>query len=139
MTKVNANPSDEDFLVYPTNRVAGIIEKPIQLKATLDALSTAGFDQNKIEVYCGHKGAHIIDAKGDEHGTLGHILRRIQTFGVDYEYAKRHEEALQAGHFLVTVPAVEDEEKKKAAGILKEYGGFFINYFGSMSVEQLWA
>ena len=137
MTKVNPNPSDEDFLVYPTNRVAGIIKKPIQLKSTLDALSAAGFDQDEVEVYCGQEGIHIVDAEGDEHGTLGQILRSIQTFGADYEYAKRHEEALQAGHYLVTVPADEDEEKQKAADILKENGGSFINYFGSMTVEQL--
>lgn len=139
MANVDPNSTNEDLLVYPTNKVVGIIDNSAKTEAAIDALAKAGFDTDEIEVFCGQKGANIVDSGGEEHGVLAKILRTIQTFGTDYEHAKRHEEELQAGHFMITVPVDEDEDKQEAADILKANGGYFINYYGALTIEEIWS
>jgi hypothetical protein len=52
---------ESDFILYPTNKVIGIIDDPGDCKAALKDLKAAGFKTAEIEVLSGEEGAHRLD------------------------------------------------------------------------------
>jgi hypothetical protein len=44
------------------------------------ALTSAGFTNDMIEVFCGLEGEHGLDLKGELHGYLHHVKRKLQHF-----------------------------------------------------------
>ena len=57
------NRSDE-FIPYPTNRVAGTITDSGDASTAVDALVAAGFDRNDIDVLHGAKDLRRLDPDG---------------------------------------------------------------------------
>lgn len=55
------NESEKEFVSYPTNKVIGIIDTPTDAQGALDALTTAGFAKDEIDVLCGKEGARRLD------------------------------------------------------------------------------
>ena len=53
------------------------------------------------------------------------------------EMKDRYEQALRDGHTVLAVLVPTEERKDRAARILKECGGRFMNYFGPLNVEQI--
>ena len=65
------------------------------------------------------------------------IIRTLQFIGEEHELLRKAEETLLAGHFLLTVPAADAEEKKRVAKLLKSKGGYALHYYGRFSIENL--
>jgi hypothetical protein len=67
------------------------------------------------------------------------FIRVFQSVGlenVETEMKHRYEQAVQDGHSVLAVLAPSEERKDRAAQILKECGGGFINFFGRLNVER---
>ena len=133
----NDSNKTSDFIAYPINKVVGFIDDLGDVKAALGDLKAAGFKTKDIQVLTGEKGAHRIDASGDEHGELAHILRSIQKTLGDYEIprAKRHEQELLARHFGIGVIAKDEEDRNKVRDILRSHNGHFVNFYGRWVME----
>lgn len=124
------------LLAYPANRVVGIIADPDRLQAALDALSSSGFDVNKIDVICGEQGSHRIE-QGTSSSRLGKLLRTVHTLSKGKGHVNQYEKALLTGHYLISVPAQGPGAKTQIRALLKSHGGYFINYYGRRTVEPL--
>lgn len=129
---------DEPFLRYPMNRVVGIIDSDEQAMDAVQALTAAGFPEEDINVLCGPEGARRLDATGRNHGPLARLIRLAQNLSdMGNESLRRHDEALNAGHFVVAIVAPAAEQREQARRILKAHGGHFINFYDRLVVETL--
>ena len=129
---------DSDFILYPTNKVIGIIDDAADCKAALKDLNDAGFTAAEIEVLSGEEDAHRLDPTGEEHGPLARFARWIEKAGDrETEHVKRHEQEVLAGHFGIGVSAKEPEAREKVLKILKAHKGHFINFYGQWAIETM--
>jgi hypothetical protein len=129
---------DSDFILYPTNKVIGIIDDANDCKAALRDLKAAGFAANDVRVLTGEEGAHRLDPTGEEHGPIARFVRWVEKAGdFEAEYVSRHEQEVLAGHFAVGVKAREPEAREKVREILKAHNGHFINFYGQWAIEML--
>ena len=127
-----------DFILYPTNKVIGIIDDPDDCKAALKDLKAAGFTADEIEVVSGEEGAHRLDPTGAEHGPLARFARWIEKAGdLEPKHVSRHEQEVLEGHFGIGVSAKEPEAREKVRKILKAHNGHFINFYGQWAIETL--
>jgi hypothetical protein len=129
---------ESESLSFPVDAVVGILDEPDAASAALDALVDAGVPEERIQVLCGEAGARRLDPSGKRHGLPGRIKRVIQQFAdQEVQHLEHHSEALRAGGYLVAVPAEDEEEGERIAGILKDHGGHFINRYGRWTVQRL--
>jgi hypothetical protein len=126
------------FLRYPTRKVIGVLDTPHNLDAVLSALVAAGFGPESIQVLSGEEGIRAIDPAGGYHGLLSRLTRIIQAIGQEHEHMHRYEEELRPGHYLVVISVPDDEARRqRAAAILSEHGGHFVNYYGPLAIVHL--
>ena len=129
---------DSDCIIYPTNKVIGIIDDAGDCKAALKDLKAAGFTTDDIGVLSGEEGAHRLDPTGEEHGPLARLARWIEKAGdMESEHVKRYEQEVLAGHFCIGVNAKEPEAREKVRNILKAHNGHFINFYGQWAIEVM--
>jgi len=135
MPGINERPN---FIPYPTHKVVGIIDDAQDAQAAVDDLQRAGFTGKQIRVLTGTKGAHRIDARGDQHGLMAHLLRSTQKVLGDYEipHATRHEEEMLAGHFGIGVTVRHKDDRERAVRILESHHGHFINFYGPLTMQM---
>lgn len=122
----------------PTNKVIGVIDDPRDAKATLNDLKAAG-PRDKVELLTNAAGARRIDV-ADEDRVVIHVLGPAEKVPAFYDapvIARRVEQELQAGHYLIGVTANDGEERERAHAILKSHGGHFINFYGRWAAEAL--
>jgi hypothetical protein len=125
---------------YPTNQVIGILDSPKQTASAIDALVNGGFLESEVKLGRGSEEADRIEAGTGRRGFQDWFIRFSESFGlknVEAEIKDRYEQALRDGATVVAVMAPTEERKDLAASILKECGGHFINFCGSLSVERI--
>lgn len=123
---------------FPEDAVLGVIDDADQVSGAVDALKAAGFPEDKILVLAGEKGVERIDPTGEGHGWRGRLIRASQVLGAEREQTDRHVQELRAGHLVVGVWGVVDEEKKThAREVLAAHGGHFINYYSRWATHEL--
>jgi hypothetical protein len=129
--------ADSDSLSFPDDTVVGIVNDAEAAVAVIEDLVARGTPQEEIEVLYGESGARRLDSSGKRHGILGRLQRLVQHYGdQDRPHVKRQSEELRAGHFLVSVPATE-EERDRVARVMLDHGGYFINHYASWAVTRM--
>jgi ketosteroid isomerase-like protein len=121
------------FISYPTDRVVGTIADPKDTRAAIEALLTAGFTHDDIDVLHGEGGLGRLDPTGAAHGFLARFQRTlIRTAGPaeEYRHLSRHVEDVRAGRFVVMVVTKQAKERGRAAQILSAHGAEFIGFYG---------
>ena len=137
MTYTDLNETD-NFLTYPTNRVVAIVDTPDELRSAIAQLNQTGFEEDKIDVLCGQKGADRLYVTGEHHGFLARLYRFIEKFGdMESENLREYEHELRGGHFLLAVEVPDDERRAQVVQILESHGGHRINFYGRWQVEGL--
>jgi hypothetical protein len=137
LTYTDLNETD-NFLTYPTNRVVAIVDTPDELRSAIAQLNQTGFEEDKIDVLCGQKGADRLDVTGEHHGFLARLYRFIEKFGdMESENLREYEHELRGGHFLLAVEVPDDERRAQVVQILESHGGHRINFYGRWQVEGL--
>ena len=132
----NANSK---FTFDPTNKVVGVIDDPGDANAALRDLRAAGFKSDEIEVLMNEKVALLIDVTGEGREVSVHIVPSTQKPPDYYDapvIARRVEEEMLAGHYLIGVAAKEPEARERALDILRSNGGHFINFYGQWAAES---
>lgn len=126
------------FLRYPARKVVGVVNASADLEAALGALAAAGVAADAIQVFAGDEGIRAVDPDGRHHGLLGRLTRALQAIGEEYEHMRRYEEELRAGHYLVVVSVPEEKAaRERVAGILRQHGGHFVDYYGPLAIVHL--
>jgi len=69
----------------------------------------------------------------------GRVLRALQAASsYDRDHTRRHVEHLQGGGQVLAAFVGEDEDaKRRAADVMREHGGDFINHYADNYVEAL--
>ena len=134
-----SDPPKFERFPYPLRLVVGLFKSEQDLRRVAEGLERVGFDSDSYEVLQGEANARSLDVEGAAHGVSGRLLRKLQAASsYDREHTRRHVEHLQGGGQLVAVLVGEDEDaKRRAAGVMREHGGDFINYYADLYVEAL--
>jgi hypothetical protein len=131
---------DQDSLQYPTNHVVAILDTQDQTTRALDALVQSGFLEQEVGLLCGNEEADRLGGGSGRGGPQDWFIRLTGSVGLknaETEMKDRYEEALRAGHTVVAILTPTDDRKERAAQILNECGGRFINFFGRLNVERI--
>lgn len=136
-----ARADDEsDPILYPANHVVGILDSPEEARCTADALAQGGFLESEFRLACGLSVAERLHASTGRTGLLDRVIRIAQSIGITHdelEVKNRYEQALRDGSLLAVVLAPTDERKTRAAGIVRDCGGHFINFLGRFTREEI--
>ena len=130
----------EHSVAYPLNHVISIMPTENDAIAAFDTLIENEFLESEVTLTCGPEIADRIRATSGRSGLVGRVLQVLDQFeAAGHEVDARHEyeQALRDGHVNVLVLAPTEERKQRAAGILRQHGGHFINFFGRLKIEQL--
>lgn len=123
---------------YRTHKVVGIIGDKAQIDAACVALTSAGFSDDMIEVFCGLEGERDLDLRGGPPRTLAsepHVTPR--SIGGELKHGSCYEEALLAGRCVIQVYMTDKHDQEQALEILKSHGGHYINAYGFWAMERL--
>lgn len=127
-----------EFIDYPTHKVVGIFADWPSAQAAIDRLAAAGLTREEIGVLAGESGARRLDATGEHHGLMAQLTRFFSNFAdLDAKHTARHEQELRAGHVLVAAEGADEARRDQVRHIMKDAGGYFINYYGKWWVENL--
>ena len=135
MTTLRIN-RDDDFMLYPTDHVVGLVDSEADLHAAVADLSILDPAPDVVKALHGEIGQHILDAEGDEHGFYGLIARALQSYSIERSNLEKFESALRKGSYVVTVPAPNDQHKA-VGDVLARHGGHTIYYYGEWVVIEL--
>jgi hypothetical protein len=134
----------DDMLVYPTDKVVGIVDERERVDALREALGEANVGSDRIEVLCGESGSERIDADGDEGGVFASALRTVQkALGEEGKRLEKLNDAVDAGRYVLQVAVVDgddeeqDEDKRRIGRILHEGGAREVAFYGSWAVEEI--
>jgi uncharacterized protein len=129
---------NDDFIPYPTDRVVGTIADPEDARTAIEALLSAGFAREELDVLHGEGGLDRLDPAGTEHGFLARVQRTlIRTAGPveEYKHLTRHVEDVRAGRVVVMVLARQPARRRTAAEILSAHGAEFIGFYGRWAYQ----
>jgi hypothetical protein len=132
----------DELLVYPTDKVVGVLEDAARLDSVRDDLAQAGVASDQIEVLCGESGAERLDPDGDGSGPLASAIRTVQkALGEEATRLEQLNAAVESGAYVVQVALPEDgdedEAKQRIGRILHEGGARNVAFYGSLAVEEL--
>jgi hypothetical protein len=133
---------DEQELEYPTNRMVAVLDTADQTSCALDALVAGGFLESEIVLSRGMEDADRLGATTGRSGLSDLWIRTFQRLGLEnaeVEMKDRYEQALRDGHTIIVVLALTEERKSRAAEVLRNCGGHFINFFSRLAVERITA
>src|SRR5215469_11548323 len=119
----------------PTYHVAGLLTEKSEILAISRELASAGVDVAAVEIFCGERGAAILDEHGRYHRLRGRILRAFQRLGYDESTLAIYDKALTDGDLLLRVPACP-AERRGIAALLQRHHVHDVGYFGPGTLEQ---
>jgi hypothetical protein len=129
----------DDFIAYPTNRVAGTITDVAAARRAVDALTAAGFSRDAIDVLHGEQDLHRLDPSGGEHGVFAQLQRALIRGAAGFEIRRlnSHVDDVRAGKSVIMVLAPEGRSRDTAANILHAHGAEFVGFYGRWAYEAL--
>jgi hypothetical protein len=134
----------EDMLVYPSEKVVGVVDDRDHLEGVLSALSDIGVASADVEVLSGDTGEKRLDPTGDEHGPLEKAMRTVQkALGDESERLEGLNAELEAGNYVVQVAlSAEDDdereqEKQRIGRTLKDRRARDVAFYGEYQIEEL--
>ena len=104
----------------------------------IEALTGAGIDRSRIELYEGPADADAFDASGRRRGLRGRIYRIIEFTWADQapDFAY-YEAAMREGRRVLSVRVRGQEEVRRVADLVAKAGGHFINHFGWFESQEI--
>jgi hypothetical protein len=134
----------EDMLVYPTEKVVGVVDDRDHLEGLLSALSDAGVASGEVEVLSGESGERRLDPTGEEHGPLQKAMRTVQkALGDESERLEALNAEIEAGNYVIQVGlAAEDDdereqEKQRVGRVLKDQRARDVAFYGEYQIEEI--
>ena len=130
-------PHHPQMLASFTNHLIAVMDDPDQAEAALQALITQEqYAPGDLEVLSGEAGEDRLDFSGERHGLLARWRRQIQALTDEYQLARRYEDELRRGRYLLLVQVSHEDQARRLCHLLQTYGGHFIHYYGPLIVES---
>jgi hypothetical protein len=136
----SGSQDESERLQYPANHVISILDTDDQTACAVDGLVTGGFFESEIRILGGAEDAERLDQTTGRRGVVDLTIRLFQSVGLEnaeIEMKEHYEKALRDGRTVMVILAPTDERKDRAAQILQECGGHFINFYGRLSVQRI--
>jgi hypothetical protein len=130
-------PPLPDLLRLPVSRVVGVLPGPDEATASVLDLTEAGFAEEETYAICGEEGVRRLDPSGKHHGLRGRLVRAVQNVAAADDTLFEYADDLAAGAVIVSVPALDDETRSRAAHVLREHGASKMRYFGTATITEL--
>lgn len=135
----------DDLLVYPKEKVVGIVDDHDTMDAVRDALRATGVDDGRVEVLSGRGGEQHIDPNGRERGKVATAVRTVQkALGEEATRLEQLNAAVEAGKYVVQVELSGDAdketfeaEKRSVGNALHDAGASKVAYYGKNAIEEL--
>jgi hypothetical protein len=132
----------QERLVYPTERLVGVVDGPEAVNTVVDALHDANVGDEHIEVLSSEDTDHQIDPS--QHGWAKRAKHVLTTaLGDETERLEALQDALEAGRYVVQVelPGEDDEdrqaEKKRLGRVLSQHGAGGVAFYGKYQIEEI--
>ncbi|MFA9432976.1 hypothetical protein [Egicoccus sp. AB-alg2] len=132
----------DNMLVYPTEKVVGVLDDRGRVDDLRQALSDAGVTD--VEVLSGDEGTEQIDPGGDEHGALGKVVRTVQkALGDEAIRLENLNDELERGNLVVQagLPSEDDDareqDKRRIGAVMREHGVRAIAFYGKNQIQEL--
>lgn len=132
----------EDMLVYPTEKVVGVLDDAGAVDGLRRALEQAGAAD--VEVLAGEAGEQRLDPKGAEHGALATAVRTVQkVLGDEAERLENLNDELERGNLVVQAGLsaeaddAREQEKQRIGGVMREHGARSIAFYGKHQIQEL--
>ena len=135
-----ADQGDKGPVEYPANHLVAVLDTPDQTSCAIDALVGGGFLESEIKMGRGTEDADRVEAGTGRQGFRDWLIRLFQSVGLknaETEMRDQYEQALRNGRTVLAVLAPTEERKDRAAQIIRECGGHFINFCGHLNVERI--
>ena len=137
MTHSDSSAHRPRMLASFVNHMVGVMDDPDQAQAALQALmSEEHLNEGDIELLSGEAGQDRLDFTGERHGLIGRLRRQVQKMTDEYEHARRYEDELLRGHYLLLVEVRHEQQARRVCHLLRAHGGHFIHYYGPYMVQQ---
>jgi hypothetical protein len=132
----------QERLVYPTERLVGVVDGPAQVDGVIDALHDADVPDERIEVLSSESTDHQIDPS--DHGWAKRAKHVLTTaLGDETERLEALQDALEAGRYVIQVELAADDDEdrdaeKKALGrVLSSNGAGGVAFYGKWQIEEI--
>ncbi|GGI02853.1 hypothetical protein [Egicoccus halophilus] len=132
----------EDMLVYPTEKVVGVLDDHGAVDELRSALAEAG--ASEVEVLSGDSGEEQLDPKGDDHGPLAKAMRTVQkALGDEAERLENLNDELERGNLVVQAGLsagdddAREQEKRRIGKVMRQHGVRSIAFYGKNQIEEL--
>jgi hypothetical protein len=122
---------------YPSGRLLAVLDDVAAADAAIRALVAAGWREEQIERLAGENAAEALDGTGALHGRLARLRRAVQFSLMDQlPDLAWYEAAVREGRVVLSVAAPDADAGARAARVLMDAGGHFINRFGRFQTEE---
>jgi heme-degrading monooxygenase HmoA len=139
--KVNINRDSQvpegSPLPYPAHKIIGILPNEEAAWQAIDELASRGFAEEAIELWRGEAGAQTILDSFRHSGLVGLLEGLRFKYGEEGEISQHYIEDLQAGSFLLVIPAPNAEAKVIVRDSMVKHGGHRIIFFDDLVTETL--
>jgi hypothetical protein len=132
----------QERLVYPSERVVGVVDGPDTVDGVIDALKDADVGEDDIEVVSAGSDDHQVDPSQHSWAKRAkHVL--TSALGEETERLEALQDALEAGRYIVQVqlPSQDDDEreadKKRLGRVLSSNGAGGVAFYGKWQIEEI--
>jgi hypothetical protein len=139
MIRLNPDPQTGGYAYMPIRSVTSRFPPGRDARGAVEALTIAGFRDDQIDVFSGEAGADQLDTQGHSHGVWVRFVRALEDLFTDEAHLfRRADETMRSGGSVVAVfTAGREEERRRAAEILKAHGGTDTVYWGGWVTEHM--
>ena len=125
------------MITYPTSRLLGVIDRPDDGPAAVQALLAAGV-ADAVDLLAGEDGLDRLGRLGSPPGPLSRIVRAFQFMSMDQlpDFLV-YERALEDGRAVLAVHVGNRTAMLGVRTVLERFGAHFLNHFGRLSTEEL--
>jgi hypothetical protein len=126
------------MITYPTRKVLGVIDDPVQAREAVAALQTTGVPASDIRLLVGEDGQRDLATLGSRPTPLSRAVRLFQFMSMDQlpDFLV-YERAIEDGRAVVAVHVANRGAMQAARVVLERFGAHFLNHFGRLSTEEL--
>jgi hypothetical protein len=132
----------QERLVYPSERLVGVVDGPEAVDGVVDALREANVGDEHIEVVSGEDTEHQLDPSDHSWAKRAkHVL--TTALGDETERLEALQDALEAGRYVIQVelPSEDDDdrqaEKKRLGRVLSSNGADHVAFYGKWQIEEI--
>jgi hypothetical protein len=105
-------------------------------QSAVSELERNGFGEN--ELLRGESGAREVDAKGDNSGPIGKLVKGLADhLSEQQNFLAQYEEEARNGSPVLAVHVKNEQEAEAAKEILEHYSARNIRFFGKLAVHDL--